>query len=200
MAARPRHWRVCIPGNVIPPDLEPIAMAYAGHQFGHFVPQLGDGRAILLGESTRPHRSAPRHSIERVGTNSLFARRRRAGGARSGAARISGERGHARPRHSDDAFARGGCHRRAGLSGRGAARCDIDAGRLEPGARRHFRVLRGAQRYRRRPAARRLRDRAPLPAAAKADEHRYLALLARRHPRSRRRSSRDGCTWDSFTA
>ncbi len=28
----------------------PIAMAYAGHQFGHFVPQLGDGRAILLGE------------------------------------------------------------------------------------------------------------------------------------------------------
>lgn len=29
---------------------EPIAMAYAGHQFGHFVPQLGDGRALLLGE------------------------------------------------------------------------------------------------------------------------------------------------------
>src|SRR2546430_10778250 len=29
---------------------DPIAMAYAGHQFGHFVPQLGDGRAILLGE------------------------------------------------------------------------------------------------------------------------------------------------------
>ena len=29
---------------------EPIAMLYAGHQFGHYVPQLGDGRAILLGE------------------------------------------------------------------------------------------------------------------------------------------------------
>src|SRR3954471_7584863 len=29
---------------------EPIALAYAGHQFGSFVPQLGDGRAILLGE------------------------------------------------------------------------------------------------------------------------------------------------------
>ncbi|MGE3782519.1 MAG: protein adenylyltransferase SelO family protein, partial [Alphaproteobacteria bacterium] len=29
---------------------EPIALAYAGHQFGTFVPQLGDGRAILLGE------------------------------------------------------------------------------------------------------------------------------------------------------
>ena len=31
-------------GNVIPPGAEPIAMAYAGHQFGNFVPQLGDGR------------------------------------------------------------------------------------------------------------------------------------------------------------
>ena len=34
----------------VPDGAEPIAMAYAGHQFGHFVPQLGDGRAILLGE------------------------------------------------------------------------------------------------------------------------------------------------------
>jgi uncharacterized protein YdiU (UPF0061 family) len=38
-------------GNVLPPHAEPIAMAYAGHQFGQFVPQLGDGRAILLGEA-----------------------------------------------------------------------------------------------------------------------------------------------------
>lgn len=37
-------------GNRIPPGAEPIALAYAGHQFGNFVPQLGDGRAILLGE------------------------------------------------------------------------------------------------------------------------------------------------------
>jgi uncharacterized protein YdiU (UPF0061 family) len=37
-------------GNRIAPGCEPIALAYAGHQFGHFVPQLGDGRAILLGE------------------------------------------------------------------------------------------------------------------------------------------------------
>jgi uncharacterized protein YdiU (UPF0061 family) len=37
-------------GNVIPEGAMPIAMAYAGHQFGNFVPQLGDGRAILLGE------------------------------------------------------------------------------------------------------------------------------------------------------
>ena len=37
-------------GMRVPDAAEPIAMAYAGHQFGHFVPQLGDGRAILLGE------------------------------------------------------------------------------------------------------------------------------------------------------
>jgi uncharacterized protein YdiU (UPF0061 family) len=37
-------------GNEIPGGAEPIAQAYAGHQFGGFVPQLGDGRAILLGE------------------------------------------------------------------------------------------------------------------------------------------------------
>jgi uncharacterized protein YdiU (UPF0061 family) len=37
-------------GNQLPDDANPIAMAYAGHQFGGFVPRLGDGRAILLGE------------------------------------------------------------------------------------------------------------------------------------------------------
>src|SRR6201989_2317076 len=37
-------------GKRLPDGAAPIAMAYAGHQFGHFVPQLGDGRAILLGE------------------------------------------------------------------------------------------------------------------------------------------------------
>ena len=37
-------------GNVIHDSSEPLAMAYAGHQFGHFNPQLGDGRAIYLGE------------------------------------------------------------------------------------------------------------------------------------------------------
>jgi serine/tyrosine/threonine adenylyltransferase len=38
-------------GNALPAGTTPIAMAYAGHQFGHFVPQLGDGRAILIGEA-----------------------------------------------------------------------------------------------------------------------------------------------------
>ena len=37
-----KHW----------PGSDPVAMLYSGHQFGHYVPQLGDGRAILLGEVT----------------------------------------------------------------------------------------------------------------------------------------------------
>ena len=40
-------------GNTLPAGSEPIAQAYAGHQFGHFT-MLGDGRAILLGEQVTP--------------------------------------------------------------------------------------------------------------------------------------------------
>ncbi|MBA4185099.1 MAG: YdiU family protein [Acidobacteria bacterium] len=42
-------------GNKILPGSEPISAIYAGHQFGTFVPQLGDGRAILLGEAVNAH-------------------------------------------------------------------------------------------------------------------------------------------------
>jgi len=37
------------------PGSDPLAMLYAGHQFGHYVPQLGDGRAMLLGEVRNAH-------------------------------------------------------------------------------------------------------------------------------------------------
>src|SRR6202043_1930337 len=37
-------------GKLVAEGSEPLAQAYAGHQYGHFVPQLGDGRANLLGE------------------------------------------------------------------------------------------------------------------------------------------------------
>ncbi|TRD19778.1 protein adenylyltransferase SelO [Palleronia caenipelagi] len=41
-------------GNQIPEGADPLAAAYAGHQFGNWVPQLGDGRAVLLGEIVTP--------------------------------------------------------------------------------------------------------------------------------------------------
>ncbi|KGB53659.1 YdiU family protein [Sphingopyxis sp. SE2] len=41
-------------GDSLPEGASPLAFAYAGHQFGHFSPQLGDGRALLLGEIVAP--------------------------------------------------------------------------------------------------------------------------------------------------
>ncbi len=46
-AERAAAW---LSGSEAPPGAAPLAQAYAGHQFGGFVPQLGDGRALLLGE------------------------------------------------------------------------------------------------------------------------------------------------------
>ena len=53
-------------GNRLPEGAEPIAMAYAGHQFGQFNPQLGDGRAILLGEVVA--RDGVRHDLHLKGS------------------------------------------------------------------------------------------------------------------------------------
>jgi uncharacterized protein YdiU (UPF0061 family) len=52
-------------GNALPPGSEPIAMGYAGHQFGQWVPRLGDGRAILVGEVI--DRSGHRRDIQLKG-------------------------------------------------------------------------------------------------------------------------------------
>ncbi len=52
-------------GNSLPEGADPLAMAYAGHQFGHFT-MLGDGRAVLLGEHIAPDGS--RHDIQLKGS------------------------------------------------------------------------------------------------------------------------------------
>jgi serine/tyrosine/threonine adenylyltransferase len=61
-----REAATLLSGNQPPTDSDPIAMAYAGHQFGNFVPQLGDGRAILLGE--RVGRDGVRRDIQLKGS------------------------------------------------------------------------------------------------------------------------------------
>jgi len=53
-------------GNELPHDAQPIAQVYAGHQFGNFVPQLGDGRALLLGELL--DRQGNRHDLALKGS------------------------------------------------------------------------------------------------------------------------------------
>ncbi|GGJ09317.1 protein adenylyltransferase SelO [Neoroseomonas lacus] len=61
-------------GNLVPPGAEPIAQAYAGHQFGQFNPALGDGRAILLGEVVTP--AGERRDIQLKGSGPTpFSRR-----------------------------------------------------------------------------------------------------------------------------
>lgn len=60
-------------GNVIPDGAEPIATAYAGHQFGGWNPQLGDGRAVLLGEVVGP--DGVRRDIQLKGSGqTMFSR------------------------------------------------------------------------------------------------------------------------------
>jgi serine/tyrosine/threonine adenylyltransferase len=61
-------------GNRVAEGAEPLAMAYAGHQFGHFVPQLGDGRTNLLGEVMG--RDGVRYDIQLKGSGPTpFSRR-----------------------------------------------------------------------------------------------------------------------------
>jgi uncharacterized protein YdiU (UPF0061 family) len=61
-------------GNRVADGSEPLALAYAGHQFGHFVPRLGDGRANLLGEVVR--RDGRRYDIQLKGSGPTpFSRR-----------------------------------------------------------------------------------------------------------------------------
>ena len=61
-------------GNRIAAGAEPLAIAYAGHQFGHFVPSLGDGRANLLGEIVA--RDGSRFDIQLKGSGPTpFSRR-----------------------------------------------------------------------------------------------------------------------------
>ena len=61
-------------GNRVPLQSEPLAQAYSGHQFGHFNPDMGDGRAILLGEIVTP--AGARRDIQLKGSGPTpYARR-----------------------------------------------------------------------------------------------------------------------------
>jgi len=55
-----------VAGNTLPENAEPIATVYAGHQFGSWNPQLGDGRALLLGEVL--DKKGHRHDIQLKGS------------------------------------------------------------------------------------------------------------------------------------
>ena len=57
-------------GNKVPTNTTPLAMVYAGHQFGNFVDQLGDGRAVLLGEIIA--KNGQRYDLQLKGSGKTF--------------------------------------------------------------------------------------------------------------------------------
>ena len=114
-------------GNRVPKGAEPLALAYAGHQFGHFVPQLGDGRANLLGEVVG--RDGVRRDIQLKGSGPTPFSRRGNGGAGG----------------PDDAHS-GRCDNgRGGVAGNDAAGRGADAGGGDSYPGRHVPVFRCPQ-------------------------------------------------------
>ena len=129
-------------GNALLDGAAPLAQAYAGHQFGNFVPQLGDGRAILLGEVIDRH--GRRRDIQLKGAGPTpFSRR---GDGRAALGPVLREYLVSEAMHAlgipDDAGADGGHHRRKGLPRTGAARRGTDPRCGKPHPCRHIPVLR----------------------------------------------------------
>ena len=160
----------------MPEGAEPIALAYAGHQFGHFVPQLGDGRAILLGEVVG--RDGARRDIQLKGSGPTpFSR---GGDGRAALGPVL------REYIVSEAMAALGVPTTRALAavttGEAvlretiAARRRPDARRGEPPPRRHLPVLRRAGRHRGGAPAGRPRHRPPLP-GSRGGGAPYRALL-----------------------
>jgi len=143
-------------GNVVPKGAEPLAMAYAGHQFGNFVPQLGDGRAILLGDLLAPDGICL--DIQLKGSGRTFYSRNGDGRAALGPVLREYLVSEAGPGGGDDR--RGGCER-AVIAG-----WNYYARRDQFCTRRYLRVFFCQEGCGVDKEARRSCDRAQLPAAA----------------------------------
>ena len=105
-------------GNLLPQGAEPLAMLYAGHQFGTFVPQLGDGRALLLGEVVNARNERWSMQLKGAGETPFSRSAGRARGAALDHPRISVLGGHAcagYPHHARPGHRR---RRRAGVPGK----------------------------------------------------------------------------------
>lgn len=60
-------------GNRLVNGSDPIAMIYSGHQFGQYVPQLGDGRALMLGEIEGKDGNTWEIQLKRGGADAILA-------------------------------------------------------------------------------------------------------------------------------
>jgi serine/tyrosine/threonine adenylyltransferase len=165
LAGRRGDWARYLSGNQTPDDADPIALAYAGHQFGGFVPQLGDGRAILLGE--RLGRDGVRRDIQLKGSGRTpFSRN---GDGRAALGPVLREYLISEAMHAlgvPTTRSRGGNDRRAGCPRGPSAGGGADARGCQSHSCRYLRVLRGPPRSRSGQSIARLRHRASLPACA----------------------------------
>jgi uncharacterized protein YdiU (UPF0061 family) len=163
-------------GNTVPEGAEPLAQAYAGHQFGGFSPQLGDGRALLLGEVI--DRQGRRRDIAFKGSGRTpFAR---GGDGKAAVGPMLREVLSARrcTRWASRRRARSPSPRRARTSiANRSARRGPDTRGGEPHPRRHVSVLRRARRHGQPAQAGRVHDRAARSRARDTHPQRYLALL-----------------------
>ena len=177
-------------GNRLAAGSEPLAMAYAGHQFGGFVPQLGDGRAILLGEVIDC--DGNRRDIQLKGSGPTPFSRQATAALRSvrccvNTSSVKPWRPLASRRRAALPWSRQVRRYLARPHSGGRA----DPRRNQPYPRRHFPILRGARGHRWCTHARGLRHRAPLSRG----HHRRSAL--RRAPRCGDRSAGGvGCSVD----
>ena len=194
----PRRACACWSAPASPTAPTPVAQAYAGHQFGGYVPRLGDGRALLLGELADADGRAARPAPQGLRAHAVRARRRRPGRGRPDAARVRRQRGDARPRHPHDPLPRRGGDRAPGAPRDPAAGRRARPGRQQPPAGRQLPVRRGHRR--RRPAAppRRPRDRPPPPRRRRRRAAR-TSRCSRRWSPPRRRWWPGGCSSASST-
>ena len=167
-------------GNVVPAGAEPIAQAsYAGHQFGGFTPQLGDGRAVLLGEVIDRH--GRRRDIALKGSGRTPFSRGGDGKAAVGPVLreyLIGEAMHALGIPTTRALA-AVAHRRGGVARPAAPRRAADPRGREPRAGRDVPVLRRARRARHACARWRTTSSPVTIPTSAADPDRYLGLLRR---------------------
>ena len=131
-------------GTVIPDGATPVAQAYAGHQFGGFVPRLGDGRALLLGELAGADGATKRPAPQGLRTHAVRPRRRRSGRGRSDAARVHHQRGDARAGDPHHPIAGCGGDRSTGAARDPAARRGARPRCQQSSARRQLPVRRRA--------------------------------------------------------
>ena len=180
-------------GNALLPGMEPYAACYGGHQFGSWAGQLGDGRAISLGEVVNAGGPAVGAAAQGRRRDALLPLGRRSRRPPLVHPRVSLQRGDGAPRRSDDARAQPGLDRREGGAGHVLRR--TPAGRaggdrlprrpLVP-ALRQLRAVRGARRGGALDPARRLHAPAPLPRARRAGAPDLRRLADRDLPPHRR--------------